>query len=121
MALTPFGKALRKLRIDRDMLLKDMAKQASLTAAFLSAVEAGRKAIPPYLVDRIADSNNLGQAERRQLSIAAEMSAQFAQINLSKMTSDFDRSLAVQLARNFDALDDVRKKAIKEIMDRRKA
>ncbi|MGA3005015.1 MAG: helix-turn-helix transcriptional regulator [Acetobacteraceae bacterium] len=121
MALTPFGKALRKLRIDRDMLLKDMAKQASMTPAFLSAVEAGRKAIPPYLVDRIAKSNNLGESEKRQLSIAADMSAQFAQIDLSRMTSDFDKSLAVQLARNFDTLDDVRKLAIKDIMDRRKA
>ena len=121
MALTPFGKALRKLRIDRDMLLKDMADKASLTPAFLSAVEAGRKPIPHYLVDRIANSNSLQEEELIKLRAAAEMSAQSVQINLSRLTSDFDRSLAVQLARNFDDLDDSRKREIKEIMDRRKA
>jgi transcriptional regulator with XRE-family HTH domain len=121
MALTPFGKALRKIRIDRDMLLKEMADNARLTAAFLSAVESGRKPIPGYLIDRIAETSHLGDPERNHLRKAADMSAQFVHINMSNMRSDFDRSLAVQLARNFDDLDDTKKLAIKEIMDRRKA
>ncbi len=120
MALTPFGKALRKIRIDRDMLLKEMADRASLTPAFLSAVESGRKPIPHYLVDRIVSSSGLDEEARNQLRSAAELSAQSVQIDLSRMTSDFDRSLAIQLARNFDGLDDERKQAIKDIMDRRK-
>jgi transcriptional regulator with XRE-family HTH domain len=121
MALTPFGKALRKIRIDRDMLLKDMADGLSVTPAFLSSIEAGRKPIPHYLVGRIADFLQLNMVEKQELRTAAELSASSVQIALSPTSSIFDRSLATQLARNFDELDEGQKHAIKSIMDRRKA
>jgi transcriptional regulator with XRE-family HTH domain len=120
MALTPFGKAARKLRIDRDMLLKDVAEGASLTPAFLSAVEAGRKPIPQYLVDRMADVMKLRADETEELRVAASLSASSVTIPLSAESSMFDRSLAVQLARNFDELDEKQKIDIRRIMDRRK-
>ena len=120
MALTPFGKALRKLRIDEDMLLKNMADGASVTPAFLSAVEAGRKPIPHYLISRIADSMKLGQARVEELREAAAISASRVEIPLSSENSTFDRTLAVQLARNFNTLDEQQKNSIREIMDRRK-
>lgn len=121
MALTPFGKALRKLRIDKDMLLKEMADGAGVTPAFLSAVEVGRKAIPKNLVDRIADGTRLDAETRIQLRTAADLSASHVEIPLAGVSSMFDRTLAVQLARNFDTLDEGQKNSIKEIMDRRKA
>ena len=37
--LTNFGKALRKLRIDNNELLKDMALKLEVTVSYLSAVE----------------------------------------------------------------------------------
>ena len=37
--LTSFGKTLRKLRIDNEELLKDMALKLGVTLAYLSAVE----------------------------------------------------------------------------------
>jgi transcriptional regulator with XRE-family HTH domain len=120
MALTPFGKALRRIRIDRDMLLKEMADKAKLTPAFLSAVEAGRKSIPSDFVERIVRTNGLNEQDRDSLRQAADVSASSVSFNLSRMSSTFDRSLAVQLARNFDELDDERKRQIKNIMDRRK-
>lgn len=44
--LTDFGKTCRKLRIDNDELLLDMANYLGVSAAFLSKVENG-KAKPP--------------------------------------------------------------------------
>ena len=41
--LSEFGKFSRKLRIDRDELLIDMAKKLGVKPAFLSAVEFGNK------------------------------------------------------------------------------
>jgi transcriptional regulator with XRE-family HTH domain len=120
MALTPFGKALRKLRIDRDMLLKNMAEGASVTPAFLSAIEAGRKPIPSYLVGRIAEWMHLGLHETEELRQSAAMSAAYAQIPLTSSASFFDRSLATQLARNFGDLDEDQKHEIQLIMSRRK-
>lgn len=46
MALTPFGKAVRKARLDADVTLSDMASHFNVTSAFLSAVETGRKKVP---------------------------------------------------------------------------
>lgn len=37
--LTKFGKELRKIRIENDEILKDMADKLNVTAAYLSAVE----------------------------------------------------------------------------------
>ncbi len=44
--LTEFGKAIRKIRLDKGEILKDMAKRLGISSAFLSAVENGRKNVP---------------------------------------------------------------------------
>ena len=44
--LTSIGKFLRKLRVDHDEILKDMAEKLEVTVSFLSAVENGKKHMP---------------------------------------------------------------------------
>ena len=39
--LTALGKFLKKLRVDRNEVLKDMSARLGVTASFLSAVENG--------------------------------------------------------------------------------
>ena len=53
MAITEFGKAVRKARIDADETLASMAKQLNTTPSFLSALEMGRKKIPADWVAKI--------------------------------------------------------------------
>lgn len=53
MALTDFGKAIRKARIDAGETLGTMADELGFTAAFLSSVETGRKKVPPELVQKV--------------------------------------------------------------------
>lgn len=53
MALTPFGKAVRKARLDADVTLSDMATNLGCTAAFLSALETGRKKVPTEIVTKV--------------------------------------------------------------------
>jgi len=53
MALTDFGKEIRKARIETDVTLSQMAKAIGTTPAFLSAIETGRKKIPSNWVDHI--------------------------------------------------------------------
>ena len=43
MALTDFGKAVRKARLDADETLATMAESLNVSPAFLSAMETGRK------------------------------------------------------------------------------
>ncbi|WP_335333622.1 helix-turn-helix domain-containing protein [Candidatus Sodalis pierantonius] len=40
------GKYLRKLRIDHDMTLRDMADCLGISAAYVSAIELGKRAAP---------------------------------------------------------------------------
>ena len=51
--LTNFGKALRKLRIDNNELLKDMALKLEVTVSYLSAVENGKRDVDRYIKKQI--------------------------------------------------------------------
>jgi transcriptional regulator with XRE-family HTH domain len=53
MAITEFGKAIRKARIDIDATLASMAAELKTTPSFLSALEMGRKKIPTEWVAKI--------------------------------------------------------------------
>lgn len=55
MALTDFGKAVRKARIDTGETLGSMADALKVTPAFLSSVETGRKKVPDNLVSQVRD------------------------------------------------------------------
>ena len=51
--LTELGRELRKLRIDKDLMLKDMALAMKTSPAYLSAVERGRKPPTKKLMDAV--------------------------------------------------------------------
>lgn len=54
MAITEFGKAVRKARIDaNNITLASMAAELQTTPSFLSALEMGRKKIPSEWVQKI--------------------------------------------------------------------
>jgi DNA-binding XRE family transcriptional regulator len=55
MALTDFGKAVRKARLDANETLSTMADALSVSPAFLSALETGRKNISEEWIVKIAD------------------------------------------------------------------
>lgn len=54
MALTDFGIAVRKARLDAEETLSTMAKNLGVSPAFLSAMETGRKNISEDWVIKIA-------------------------------------------------------------------
>ncbi len=53
MAITAFGKAVRKARIDTDETMVSMAETLGVSVAFLSSLENGRKKIPTEWVEKI--------------------------------------------------------------------
>jgi hypothetical protein len=53
MAITDFGKAVRKARIDAGATLVQMADELDTSPSFLSALEMGRKKIPAAWVEKI--------------------------------------------------------------------
>ena len=53
MQLTPFGKGVRRHRIDLEVKLKDMADALQVSSSYLSAVEIGTKPLTQQLTERV--------------------------------------------------------------------
>lgn len=69
--ITPFGKHLRILRIDIGETQKQMAQKLNVTAAYLSAVEIGKRSIPDYFCKAIAEAYQLDAKQKTELFEAA--------------------------------------------------
>ena len=58
--MTPFGEAVRKLRLRKGVSQKDMAAALNVTPAYLSALEHGKRGTPTFdLLQRIAGYFNI--------------------------------------------------------------
>lgn len=105
---TEFGKILRKIRIDRGLLLKDMALGLDVSSAYLSAIETGRKAVTDDVVAKVADflGYRKGSAEYRELEDAAAITKGEVSINInSDNSSPLKQEAALAFARQFDSLE----------------
>ena len=101
--LSRFGKTVRKLRIDKGVTLKAMAKALGKTSAYLSAVETGRKNAPRQLVQEIADYFDLAPSEAEDLQRAAEESRTEVTLPMTGF-NDAQREVAAAFARQFSSL-----------------
>ncbi|QGX87831.1 helix-turn-helix domain-containing protein [Escherichia coli] len=50
MQVTALGRFLRKIRIDKDQILKDMAEKLGVSVAQLSAIELGKRSISTLIL-----------------------------------------------------------------------
>ena len=101
--LTPFGIAVRKLRLDRALRLLDMAKATKLSVAFLSAVETGRKPIPDGFVTLLGRSLDLTADEIKTIRVAADRTRKEVRVD---SLSHSDRELVAAFARRLDDVPD---------------
>jgi transcriptional regulator with XRE-family HTH domain len=111
--LTALGKALRKLRIERDLLLRDMADALGVSSAFLSAVETGRKKAPSDFIEKICKAYNLLKEERQILHEAAENS--LTEVSM-KMRTEKDRELVLAFAKKFPNLNENERRALLDVL-----
>ncbi len=68
--LTPFGKAIRVFRMDRDEKLIDMARKLGISESYLSMIENGHKPITDELMQRIKESYVMDRDEWYKLLYA---------------------------------------------------
>jgi Zn-dependent peptidase ImmA (M78 family)/transcriptional regulator with XRE-family HTH domain len=99
MPLTPFGIAIRKLRLDKAMRLLDLSQALGISAAFLSAIETGRKPIPDGFVLKVAKAMQLTTEELSLLRKAADRTRQV--VKIEKLPED-QRELVAAFARRLD-------------------
>jgi transcriptional regulator with XRE-family HTH domain len=97
--LTPFGKALRKLRIEKSLRLLDLATKLDVSTSFLSAVETGKKPIPNGFVRKLSHTLTISQAELEELHRAEDRTRTEVPVDDKK---EEDRELIAALARRLD-------------------
>lgn len=98
------SKFLRKLRIDNDEYLKDMAKKTGVSIAFLSAVENETKKITDTLIEKIIDVYKLDRASEEELRIASMEANKETTIYLSEMSQE-KKDLTCRFARRIKDMD----------------
>ena len=114
--LTPLGKELRKLRIDRDnMTLRDMAREFDMTPSWVSAIETGKKDPTETFMSRVAGFFELSPEKLKFLEHLAEISTTKVQIDL-KGKSEEERDLAVMFARKFPSMEKERFEQLREFL-----
>lgn len=110
--LTPFGKAVRKLRIDRDISLRQMADGVFKSAAYLSSIETGKRALTDNVRDDIIQFFNLNDEDAGKLKRKADMTNDSVNIKLSSLNNS-SSEVALVFARKVDTLSNEK---IKELM-----
>ena len=113
--LTDFGRFLRKIRIDCGEILKDMAEKLNVSAAYLSAVEMGKRNIPEQWVNRISELYNLSEEEKSKLNDAADNSAKSITLNFDNI-SNSHKETAILFAREFENVDTETLDKIKKLL-----
>lgn len=118
--ITLFGKFVRHLRLDRDIVLKNMADVIGVSTAMLSGVENGKKSIPLDWEDKLVNHYKLDDKQQQQLHEAIVASINQVRVETKQSTYE-KKELAVVFARSFDKIDDNTReelmKLLKEVQD----
>lgn len=65
--VTPFGKVLKKYRIDRGITQHDMAVGIGRSSSYLSAMETGKKPVPEQIIENLLLAFQFDEKTRDQL------------------------------------------------------
>jgi len=116
--LTSFGKFCRKLRIDKNELLKGMASKLNVTSAYLSAVENGKRKIPDNWIKVLPKIYDLNEAEINELRESYDLSISEIKIDLGSANSN-QKKIVTSFARKFHSLDDDDLSKIKRLLNKK--
>ncbi|WP_166838684.1 helix-turn-helix domain-containing protein [Rheinheimera pleomorphica] len=116
MKATPFGRYIRKLRIDHGVILKDLADALKVSSSYISALELGKKSISKGFVDKVADYFKLDNKETLELSQLASESQPTVKLDL-KDSSDTEKELVVAFARRYRELTEEQQAKLKQLLE----
>ena len=113
--LTEFGKFTRKLRIDLNETLYQMAKKLNVSSAFLSAVEVGSKNVPKTWLDLLSKEYELSKGKIEELKNAIELSSNIIKLDFTNKKLE-DKELILKLAKRISDLDVRAKEKLNKIL-----
>jgi len=114
--MEPVGLMIRKMRLSREMTLRAMARLLGISAAFVSAIETGKKAPPAEVLFEIQRRLHLSATERHELDIALGKRRRTLTIKLSD-NDEATSQLALAFARRLPALSEDQKRLIQEMLE----
>ena len=115
--MTPFGARMRALRTERGMTLKDLASQLQVSAAYLSALEHGRRGAPSIgLVHQVCDMMGLIWNQAEELAALARLSHPRVVVDTAGLTPE-QTALANRLAQSIQRLSPETIAALHAILD----
>ncbi|WP_300320728.1 helix-turn-helix transcriptional regulator [Idiomarina sp.] len=115
--LTPFGKAVRKLRIDLGVTLKSLAESLDKTSSYISAIETGKRSVTGDILEQIINALNPSSVVEQELREAAELSQTSVEVKL-KGKNQTAREAALLFARNFDELNEDDYEKLKKLLNK---
>lgn len=118
--VTALGKFLRKLRLDNDELLFDMAGKIDVPTSTLSAVETGKRRPSKGFAEKVIKAYRLTEEQMQQLYASVSEANDW---NIGIDASAFspkDQTTAVAFARRFSDLNGDEKEAIWQILSKGK-
>ena len=117
--LTAFGKFCRKLRIENEEILKDMAEKLGVTPAYLSAVEVGKRNIPAEWFNAITSIYALSAKEQQGLQEAIDSSTKQIKMDLDNY-SERQKQTAAMFARKLSTLNNSELEKLIKFFDKSK-
>lgn len=113
--MTKFGIFIRKLRLDRGILLREMAKDLGISPAYLSGMETGHKDIPQSLADKIISVYNLSAEQSKELKTSIMLSQQKICITTGQIS--WKNEIASMLKEKLDTLSEEQQFKIIEVLE----
>jgi transcriptional regulator with XRE-family HTH domain len=115
--MTPFGAKLRALRAARGLLQRDMAAALEVSAAYLSALEHGRRGAPSAgLIHQICEYFGLIWDDADELKALATLSRPRLRVNAAGLTPE-QTALGNRLVRQLRDLDPATVATIHALLD----
>ncbi len=111
--VTAFGKFLRKLRVEQELVLREMAESLGISSAQLSAMELGKRTIQPTLAKKIVE--RYGVASIEEVEQLIDVSQPAIKTDLTS-GNDKQRETMIMFARAFDELSDEQLKSVQDII-----
>lgn len=85
--VSEFGKFMRLIRQESGDSLRILAQKLNVSAAFLSAMEVGKKKIPLEYIDKICEIYNLDSNKREELEDAVSLTNKRVLLSLNDLNA----------------------------------
>ena len=113
---TNFAKLMKEIRKPDNESLRTMAKRLEISAAFLSALEVGKKTIPTEYADKICKEYNLDDTMKDKLTDAISESNNMIKLGLEDLNND-QKNVSLLFARKISNADPNLIKKLKEALE----